>query len=174
MSDIASDILNTTVSTVVGALLPPITSAIKDFYIARSQPGLLGRWHAKYQRGYEPDKPWTTEKVQVYLLLGQLRLKNYKDPTRDKFIACGKIIQEQTLAGYWKSTNPGSSNSGGFILEIHPRGLCMYGYFSTSNNSGGRAYCGWVLAKKVDDLDLALHLLKQTTLPNQLLQLDRQ
>jgi len=130
----------------------------------QKRPELLGIWKSIYRPDFRDSASSVAEEVEIDLHFGKLRMRNRKNPSDDAYVVHADVVQRMYIIGNWLSLKPGANAFGAIILTVSPLGDMMYGYFTGLGNAGERTYCGWVLARRQEDVNTALELLRRTSL----------
>jgi hypothetical protein len=149
---------------VVGAILSLVIPVIINSRRYKKRPELLGAWKSIYRPDFREDTSWITEDIEIELHFGKLRMRNLNNPSEDDYLVHAELVERMYIIGHWFSLKPGANAFGAIILTVNPLGNLMYGYFTGLGDTGERTYCGWVLARKEEDLYKGIELLRRTSL----------
>jgi len=132
---------------VIGALLG-IWLPMLHFRLQQLRhPKLLGKWDSAYQGIDEPPGTWVTEKVDVSIAYGKLKLKNSNSSQGYDYTAYATLDDGVHLVGRWESIRPGANAKGAFLLTVSSQGNIMYGYWVGPDRLGARRYGRWVVGR---------------------------
>ncbi len=154
----------TVFGAVFGAMFSLVLPVIINNNRHKKRPELLGTWKSIYRPDFRGSTLEITEDVEIDLHFGKLRMRNRNNPSEDTYVVHADLVQRMYVIGHWRSLKPGANAFGAIILTVSPLGNLMYGYFTGLGNTGERTYCGWVLARRKEDLSTALELLRRTSL----------
>jgi len=149
---------------VFGAFLSFVLPILINNERHKKRPELLGSWKSSYRPDFRDWTSTVTEDIEIDLHLGKLRMRNAKNPSDDAYVVHAKLIERVYIIGRWRSLKPGANAFGAIILTVSPLGNLMCGYFTGLGNTGERTYCGWVLARKEEEINTAVELLRISTL----------
>jgi hypothetical protein len=149
---------------IVGALLSLLLPVITNNRRYKRRPELLGSWKSIYRPDFREDSRWITGEILIELHFGKLRMRNINNPSEDYYMIHAEVVQRMYIIGHWFSLQPGANAFGAIILTVNPLGNLMYGYFTGLGDTGERTYCGWVMARKEEDLIKGIELLRRTRL----------
>jgi hypothetical protein len=149
---------------VVGAFLSLLLPVIINNQRYKRRSELLGTWKSIYRPDFREDSHWITEDIEIELHFGKLRMRNLNNPSEDYYMVHAEVVQRMYIIGHWFSLHSGANAIGAIILTVNPLGNLMYGYFTGLGDTGERTYCGWVMARKEEDLIKGIELLRRTSL----------
>lgn len=162
--DVLSQIGLTVLGAVVGAIFSFMLPVVLNNRRYKKRPDLLGMWKSTYRPDFRENTTGITEEVKIDLHFGKLRMRNSSNPSEDAYLVLAELVQRTYITGHWLSLKPGANAFGAIILTVSPLGDLMYGYLTGLGNTGERTYCGWVLARRKEDLDIGIGILRRTSL----------
>lgn len=158
MAGLVFEIINTVAGAVLGVVMP----VVLQHALLKRRPELLGEWKSACKMPLAASDRWLAETVCIDVRWGRLRIRNVGDEPAGRYEAVGKLSQAMTVFGQRRWLGSGAFAEGHFELTVHPLGRILYGEFLCPDDTGGRVYAGWVLARTEADLEKGKRLLFKT------------
>ncbi|KAB0491100.1 hypothetical protein [Pseudomonas vancouverensis] len=114
---------------------------------------LLGVWDSTWQDADDANQ-WVTEKVEIDIADGQLRLRNSDNVGGYRWQGTCELYEDHYLHGTWKSLKKAAPSSGVFSFLMLPQGEVMVGQAMGADKFGTPRTSDWILARQAADIDI--------------------
>ncbi|MVV48672.1 hypothetical protein EJA72_10525 [Pseudomonas sp. PB120] len=134
-------------STVVGVCLAPWWANYQSARVYRRRNDYLGDWESTWQDADDPTQ-WVTEKVNVDVAKGRLRLTNSDNVGGYEWQGSCDIYDNRYLYGTWKSRRNAAPSTGVFSFLTLPQGQVLVGQAMGQDREGVARTSDWILARE--------------------------
>ena len=139
-------------STGFGVWLSPWWAKRQSTQAYLRRDDFLGDWESTWQDADDPNQ-WVTEKVNVDVAEGRLRLLNSRNVGGYLWQGTCDIYDERYLYGTWKSIRKAAHSTGVFSFLTLPQGQVLVGQALGQDRTGVARTSDWILAREKKGLE---------------------
>jgi hypothetical protein len=161
--DIYLNILITIFGSLLGVVLTLLVPGWVEYFKYAKLRDVTGKWYSEWKPLDKNSDYWTKEEVEIRPShTGKMIISNRNNIDGFQYEGTVTVHNKVFLIGVWRSTLPGSSMSGPFMLTLEPRGRFMFGACIGPNDSNEVKFSDFVIAREEKNLAAAKRMLDCT------------